>query len=155
MRFKILKAFTLIETLIAIAVLAILAAIMAGGLSSFQQSGELARAADMIAGTLRDARGRTLASKNNARYGIHFDSDKAVLFAGTVYTAGTPSNEAAILPSRIEISAIALGGGGDDVVFQRLSGEAMATGTITLRVKQESSKTREVQIYQSGVVEIK
>lgn len=150
-----MKGFTLIETLVAIAVLALLAVIAVSGLSSFQQSGELARTADMIAGTLRDARGRTLASKNNSEYGVHFDSDKAVLFAGTAYTAGTPSNEAVALPSRVEISIIELGGGGNDVVFQRLSGEAMATGTITLRVKQELSKTKEVRIYQSGVVEIK
>lgn len=150
-----MRGFTLIETLVAIAVLALLAAIMVGGLSSFQKSGELSRAADMIAGTLRDARGRTLASKNNSEYGVHFDPDKAVLFAGGAYTAGTPSNEATILPSRVEISTVAFGGGGDDVVFERLSGEAMATGTITLRVKQELAKTKEVLIYQSGVVEIK
>lgn len=147
--------FTLIETLVAIAVLAILAVIMLGGLSSFQKSGELGRAMDMVAGTLRDARGRTLASKNNTQYGVHFDSDKAVLFVGASYAAGTPSNEETVLPFRVEISAIALGGGGDDVVFQRLSGEAAPTGTITLRVKQEPSKTREIRVYQSGVVEIK
>lgn len=150
-----MRGFTLIETLVAIAVLALLAAIMAGGLSSFQKSGELSRAADMVAGTLRDARGRTLASKNNSEHGAHFDSDKAVLFAGGAYIAGTPSNEETILPSRVEISIVALGGGGDDVVFERLSGEAMATGTITLRIKQELAKTKEVRIYQSGVVEIR
>lgn len=150
-----MKGFTLIETLVAIAVLALLAVIAVSGLSSFQKSGELGRAADMVAGVLRDARGRTLASKNNTRYGVHFDSDKAVLFVGTSYVAGIPSNEETVLPFRVEISAIALGGGGDNVVFQRLSGEVAPTGTITLRVKQEPSKTREIQIYQSGVAEIK
>lgn len=149
-----MKGFTLIETLVAVAVLALLAVIVVSGLSSFQESGELLRASDLVAGTLRDAKGRTLASKNNLAYGVHFDSDQIVLFEGTAYDASSVSNEVTPLPFRVEISTIALGGG-DEVAFLRLSGEAIATGTIMLRVKQEPSKTKTVQMYESGVVEIK
>lgn len=154
MRFKISNSFTLIETVVAIGILALLAAIVMSGLSSFQQSGELARAADLVAGTLRDARGRTLASKYDTVYGAHFDLDRVVLFEGAIYTAGAASNETTMLPLRVEIAAITLGGA-NHTTFRRLSGEATATGTITVRVKQESSKTKEIKIYDSGVIEIK
>ncbi|MDO8600357.1 MAG: prepilin-type N-terminal cleavage/methylation domain-containing protein [bacterium] len=149
-----MKAFTLIETLVAVGILALLAAIVVSGLSSFQESGELSRAADFVAGVLRDARGRTLAGKNQLSYGVHFDSDALVLFEGQTYDPDTVSNEETLLPFRIIISEISLGGG-DEVVFERLSGEANVTGTITLQIKQEPSKTKEVQVYKSGVVEIK
>lgn len=149
-----MKAFTLIETLVAIAVLGLLAAIVMNGLSSFQESGELSRSADIVSGVLRDARGRTLASKNNLAYGVHFDTEQFVLFEGAVYDSGAVSNEVTTLPFRIEVSTIALGGG-DDIVFSRLSGEASVMGTITLRAKRSPSKTKIVQVYQSGVVEVK
>jgi prepilin-type N-terminal cleavage/methylation domain-containing protein len=150
-----MRGFTFIETLVAIAVLALLAAIAVNGLSSFQKSGELLRSADIVAGVLRDARGRTLASRNNSAYGVHFDAESVVLFAGAIYNSGAASNEVTLIPARTAISTITLVGGGDDVVFGRLSGEVTPTGTITIRVRQEPSKTKEIRIYQSGVVEIK
>ncbi|MDO8600989.1 MAG: prepilin-type N-terminal cleavage/methylation domain-containing protein, partial [bacterium] len=141
-----MRGFTLIETLVAVGILALLAAIVITSLSSFQRSGELLRAADLIAGVLRDARGRTLASQNDSAYGVHFDAGSVVLFEGTIYDSGAVSNEVTLLPFRIIISEISLGGG-DEVVFERLSGEANVTGTITLQIKQEPSKTKEVQVY--------
>ena len=149
-----MKGFTLIEILVAVGILALLAALAVSGLSSFQESGDLLRTADSVAGMLRDARGRTLASKNDLQYGVHFDANQAVLFEGVTYSAGAASNEEIIFPFRVEISSIALGGG-SDVVFRRLSGEAITTGTIAVGVKKNPAKTKEVRVYESGVVEIK
>ena len=150
-----MKGFTLLETLFAVAILALLAAIIMSGFSSFQESGELLRTTDLAAGVLRDARGRTLASRNSREYGVHFGTDIITLFEGAAYNPAVASNIPVLLPFRVEISSIALTGGLDETVFRRLSGEAAATGTITFRVKRKISKTKDIRIYESGVVEIK
>lgn len=151
------RGFTLLETIITTAVLSILAVLAVSGFSSFRASGELFRSTDLIVGTLNNARSQTLASRDNSQYGVFFDQsqNKIVFFTGNYYNASSPTNETTKLQAQIEISSLSLASATTAIAFARLSGDPSATGTITLRIKGTETRTKTIQINDSGTAEIK
>ena len=145
-----MKGFTLLEILVAIAIIVLVTTLLGYVLSSFGESNKLTEADLGVIGMLRDARARTMASKSSSNYGVHFETTKAVLFQGNIYDQGNALNESYVLPSGTEISAITLTGGATEVVFTRLYGTTTASGTVTLISKKDSSKTRTVTIFSTG-----
>ncbi len=145
------KGFTFLEMLIGVAIIGVVATIFASSLSLFKESSQLDESQVALVGLVRDARGRTIASENNASYGVHFEQTQAVLFQGVSYNSLSVSNEPYILPSFVQISAISLAGG-SDVLFQRLSGTTTNSGTVTLQSKNNVSRTRIITIYTIGNV---
>src|SRR3989337_2984635 len=101
------KGITIIELLIVIVVIGIMALIVLPQFSYIKENQVL-------------------------KYGVHFESDKVIIFKGTVFSAIAPDNENIDLTSPATISAITLGGGGSDIYFNRLSGSPSVTGTVTL-----------------------
>lgn len=148
-----MRGVTLLEMIIALAIVALVAVLAAGVFSSFRTNNVLTTADSIVIGLLRDAHGRTMASQSNSNYGVHFESTQAVLFKGDVYNAADPLNEAYLLPSDIEISSISLTGGGNEVVFTRLYGKTASPGTVTLRSKSDNSKTRVITVLSTGGIQ--
>ena len=144
--------FTLIEVLIGIAVLIILGAITWGGLTRFQRSLQLTGAVEDGVSLLADARTGTLSSLGKEQYGVHFQSDRVVLFRGVIYIVGDPDNREGALPRGVEISAISLAGGGSDVIFERLTGATDQYGSITYRLLADTSQMRTISILATGLV---
>ena len=151
---KIRRGFTLVELLVSIAILALLATLT---YETFQKT-NLSKALDTdalnVLSTLREARSLTLASKNASPWGVHLASSSVTLFQGTTYNAGGATNVVTNLSSQVNVSSITLSGGGSDVVFQRLSGEATESGNTTLSLLASSSVKRTITIYKTGVVEM-
>ena len=85
-----------------------------------------------ILSSLDKARSHTLSSLNSSSYGVHFESDRVIIFTGTVYSAGAGSNETIMIVTPASIPTITLSGGGADVYFNRLSGSPSKTGTVTV-----------------------
>ncbi|HEY4497968.1 MAG TPA: type II secretion system protein [Candidatus Paceibacterota bacterium] len=146
-----MRGITLLEIIIVFGVLAIVATVLVGALVEFRSTSAVVGAKSEIIGMLRDARARTLASRNNTNYGLHFEETQAVLFEGNTYSALAPSNEIYRLYTA-RIAAIVLGGV-SDVVFERLSGAASVNGTIVLSATRDSSKTETITIFPTGLVE--
>ncbi|KKU43464.1 MAG: gyrase subunit B protein [Microgenomates group bacterium GW2011_GWA1_46_7] len=84
------RGITLLELLVVLGVLAIVATLLTGALAEFRTTSALAEAKSEIIGILRDARSRTIASRNNMQYGVHFDLAENIvaLFEGDTYNAG-------------------------------------------------------------------
>ncbi|KKT42049.1 hypothetical protein A2W54_03380 [Candidatus Giovannonibacteria bacterium RIFCSPHIGHO2_02_43_13] len=148
-----MRGITLLEMLVAMGILIIAATMIESVFSNFSDSGKLIEAHSGLIGVLRDARSRTLASESSSNYGVHFQSDRAILFRGNTYNAADPANEAYVLSGRSEIGAIALSGGASDLIFTRLHGTTTASGTITIRSTNNPSKTRIITILPSGGVQ--
>lgn len=144
--------FTLIELIISITIISIVVVLITSGFNSFRESSHLTEAHSAILGTLRDARSRTLSGEKNTQYGVHFETNRIVLFAGSSYDSGFSSNEVYNLPSLARISSINLGGA-TDVIFVRLTGSAPASGTITLQSIPNNSKIKTITIFSSGNTE--
>ena len=148
------SGITLLEILVALAIIAVLATIIFSVFHNFSDSASINSAAEAGITALSDARSRTLSSKNASQYGVHFASSSLVIFKGAVYSALGQDNEEKLLPAGTEISVINLAGGGVNVAFKRLTGETDSYGTTTFRLINKPTATRDVVILSSGAVKI-
>jgi len=148
------KGFTFIEVLVAIAVIVALAAVVFSALARFNRVQTLNSATESVHASLSEARSLTLASKSSMVYGVHFDVGSTTLFQGTAYVPGDPDNKVLALSNTVTISDISLEGGGEDVVFDRLTGKTSQFGTVTLSLNADATKTRVITIDASGIIEM-
>ena len=145
-----MKGFSLVEFIGIFAVTLITTAIVVGGFLGFKRGSELTLAKEHTLSQLREAKTRTLAARDNAAWGTHFEVDRIILFKES-YSAGEAENETVLLPTSVEINIIALAGDGNDAIFKRLTGETDQYGTITIRLKAEPTKIQTIVIQQSGL----
>jgi prepilin-type N-terminal cleavage/methylation domain-containing protein len=146
------KGFTLIEILIAITVMISLVAIVSNIFLSFDRHQALDRDTAKVISVLEKARQLTLFSKEASQYGVRLETSQIILFKGDMYQAGASNNSLTKLHSKVSISAYNLNGGGDDVVFERLTGETDQDGSITLQSTQDLTKTKTINIEKTGLI---
>lgn len=149
------KGFTLVEIVVVIGILGVLAAIALPSYRSFQKKSDLSNITEELINTLRVAQNKTLVSEGPSQWGVFFDSSatphQLTLFKGTAYASREQSfDEVHRIPASVEIYEINLGGG-QEVVFNRLSGGTYQTGSISLRLIDEP-ETKTIYIEQSGRV---
>ena len=140
--------FTVPELLLTFAILFILAAITMSGFSRFRASAALDQSVEEAIGLLREARSRSLGSRGAPAWGVHFDTNSLTLYPAA-YVAGAAANQAVDLPGVIEITAIQLATTTGNVLFERLSGETSATGTVSFTAS--SGRTKSIRILPSGL----
>lgn len=143
------RGISIIETLVIITVLGIIFSII---IPQFSKSREMQVLKSGVADTLSSidkARGDTLSSLNSSSYGVHFQSDKVIIFKGTDFsTRDTTKDETINIVTPATISNIALVGGGSDFYFNRLSGAPSTTGTVTIST---TSYSKIITISATGV----
>jgi Tfp pilus assembly protein FimT len=147
------KGFSLTEMIIIVAVSVILLTIVVSAFSGFNNNQSLNSASGLVTSVLNEARALTLASYDNEAYGVHFESDKVTIFKGDTYSSSDPDNKVTTISSKISISDISLSGGGDDIIFQRLTGKTSQNGTITLSLISDPSKSKTITVEVSGIIE--
>ena len=146
-----MKGFTLIEILITIAIAGIIMLIVTGAFSSATGIKALEKDTGVVLSLLEQARNQTLSAKGALVYGVHFEADKAVLFSGASYSSSDPSNVIEPINPLVQISTIALAGGGSDVIFKRLTGETDQSGTVTFSIV--AGQTKVITIFTTGVAQ--
>jgi type II secretory pathway pseudopilin PulG len=144
--------FTLIETIVAIGVLVLLAVVIISGFVSLRGNTALESTGENIVALLSEARSKTLASEESSQYGVHFEANRAVFFKGASFMEGQPDNDEFLISSLVEISDINLDGGGPDVIFKKLTGKTDNYGTITLALKANPAKTKDIVIQATGII---
>ncbi len=149
---QLVRGFTLIEILVSIAVIVIIVLVVVSGLRAFRQSADLNRATDGVIASLRDGRLQTIESKDASIWGVHAESSRVTLFKGVTFSGGAADNVIFNLPPTVTLSW-SFQGGGADIKFNRISGDANQAGTLTLRLVADSSKTRIITIRSSGLIE--
>lgn len=147
------KGFTFLEILIALGVFFVLATIIATALSNFRKNALLQEAKTRILAELNLARAQTLGSEDNSRWGVHFEASKIVRFKGGSYLASSPQNQPYELPPGTQISLVSLSGGAADVIFERLTGRASATGAVQVSLLSDAAASSTITISNSGVSE--
>ncbi len=103
---------------------------------------------------LETARMYTLASKGGMQYGVHFESGKAVLYAGAAYVANATSSQTLSLNRLDSIGSISLSGGGGEVLFDRLTGETSQDGSVVVSLKSSTTTKKTITIGKTGLAEI-
>jgi prepilin-type N-terminal cleavage/methylation domain-containing protein len=146
------QGITLIEILLVLAIVAILIAVTLPQFSKMREQQNLKNAVADVVSVLNRARSQTLASVDSSEYGVHFESGHAIIFKGTVYSAGSADNETTDILSPVSISNVTLNGTSGstgELYFSRLYGEPSKSGTITI---SSSSFSKTVTISATGGV---
>jgi prepilin-type N-terminal cleavage/methylation domain-containing protein len=148
------KGFTLIEIVIVIGILGVLSTISMVTFISFKNTQGINKDSEAIVEMLQQARTQTLSSQNASVYGVHFGTTSVTLFAGSTYSAGVATNEVYNFLSADTVLSVTLTGGGNDVIFSRLTGETTQNGTIVIS-STSATITRTVSVFKTGVIEFK
>ncbi|MFH1611705.1 MAG: type II secretion system protein [bacterium] len=148
------KGFTLIEILTVLSIIVLLITMSGFSYLYFSRKTDLEKNAHDISSIIELAQSKTLASEGSAQHGVHFESDKYVLFVGDTYIVDDINNKEYHLPSRLEISAINLIGGGQNTIFEKISGRTEQSGTVVIRPIAEPTDIRTITIFSSGRAEI-
>jgi prepilin-type N-terminal cleavage/methylation domain-containing protein len=153
-RGRLYSGFSIVETLIALAILAILAGILIGSFGGFRRRSVVDASAQNIASLLREARAFTLASRDNASWGVHFESSNATLFKAPIFSLGAADNKRIILDGAVSLATTSITGGGSDIIFHKLSGRTSNAGTTTILRIDDPTITRVVTVSVTGVIAV-
>ncbi|OGI62778.1 hypothetical protein A2818_00845 [Candidatus Nomurabacteria bacterium RIFCSPHIGHO2_01_FULL_40_12] len=129
------KGISIIELLVVFAGIILLVLIILPQFSKLRENQVLKTAVNDTLSALNKARGKTLASFNSSSYGVHFQSDKAIIFSGTAFSAPASDNEDINIISPASITNVTLNsvsGSSGEMYFNRLTGMPSKTGTITI-----------------------
>lgn len=142
------KSFTLIEILAVLGIAIVIFALTAVFYRSHQIQAQIeSHTAEMIQ-TLRKAQYSTILGKNNEQYGIHFESNKYILFANT-YDPLDENDEEYDLPTTIRITNITIAG--NEIKFRKPYGIPDKTGG--LEIHTDSGLAKKITINEAGTVQ--
>ncbi|MDA1337360.1 MAG: hypothetical protein O3C23_01140 [bacterium] len=146
--------FTIVEILVVVGIIGLFLGLSIPQLRSFGQGAKLQNTGKEVVAALRLAQSKTLASEGALQYGVYFNvPGQYILFEGTSYATRNVGNDViVVLEKTVEVSSVALGGG-NEVVFSRLTGQASAQGSITFRLVKDISSTKVVSVLLSGAIQ--
>ena len=139
------------EILVVVAIIVIILSIALPEFGKIRENQVFKNTVEDALSALDQAKSQTLASIDSSEYGVFFDSDKMVIFKGTVYSAGSADNQEVEISSPASISDVTLFGGGDELYFSRLYGVPNKTGTITISTPNYS---KIITIGATGIVSV-
>ena len=145
------RGFSLIETIMAVAMLGILLAIATPTLGSLVTRNDVRISADTAVDALREAQSAAMARKDSGQYGVHFETGQFVFFEGTSYSVGDPDNVVHELDPQVEITGITLTGGGSEAFFVNHKGTTAQDGTI---VFTSETGTRTITVNAAGLIDV-
>ncbi len=146
--------FSLIEIIAVIAIGGILISVVMFSFSSFRNSKIIDISADQVLSIINEARVKAVSSEDYSRFGVHFETGKAVFFKGDSYVNQNSGNVETELSPLAEISDISLSGGGSDIVFQKLTGKTGNYGSLRIRLKSDNSQYKNISVKSTGVANI-
>jgi len=144
--------FTLIEVIVVIAILGILATITTLSFNNFRGKDSLEANASSVLSMYEKARENTVSSLENSKYGVYATTTKFVIFKGDVYSEGANGNDEFLLEGGVVLQSIDLIGGGQSVVFERLTGKTSEYGLITIGLSSDPTKKIDIIIENTGLI---
>lgn len=139
------RGFTLLEVLLVVSMITVLAGIMIPVYQNFQVKNDLDIAANSVASSFHRAKTLATASEGDSQWGVRVQSGSITVFRGTSYAGRNSAfDEIFTVPTTITPSGLG------EVVFDRLTGTALSTGTVTLTAL--TGRVRTVAITAKGAV---
>ncbi len=148
------QGFTLIEILVVISVIILIVSITNISYRYFERNTELTITAQKIVSVIKLAQNKAVSSEGDSQYGVHFESNKYILFKGITYQEGADDNIENTVSSSLEINNINLTGEGSNIVFQKINGRTEQDGTINLVLISEPNNLETINIHSSGQIEL-
>ena len=139
-------AFTLMEVMLTLAIIALLAGISMPLFNSFHARTDLDVAASAVASGLRRANTRARAQEGDTSWGLYVQTGTITTFQGASYASRTSGlDETYTIANNITPSGV------QEVVFDKFTGETSDTGTITLT--SSSGEAQTITVNGKGMVE--
>lgn len=145
-------AFTLIELIVSIGIIAVILSISTTSLLSAKNQASLNTIQTQLVSDLKQQQLKSVIGDTEGRatadmYGVHFDTNQYVFFHGTTYNSGDSSNYTVTLQADLQFNTTG------NVIFNRGTGE-LASGSLTSIVIQNknSSKSINFSVNQLGVI---
>jgi hypothetical protein len=88
------------------------------------------------------------------KHGVKVSSTTATLFEGITYTAGTATNQIVTFDSRVTLASMSINGGGDTIVFDKVTGSTNNYGTIRFYITNASTSSSTVTIGETGIIQV-
>lgn len=141
------RGISLIELLIVIGILSMVVSMVIYSFSRVGGSEALDTTVMSVVAVLNEAKSQSVSSKNQSAYGVRIFNNKLVSFRNTY---GTENKETTI-SNLVTISTST--GIGTDIIFNNVTGNTSASGTITIKVLSDLTKQSTIRVYNTGVVE--
>lgn len=143
------RGFTIIEVVVVVGIMGLLVGLGLWSLLPLRGRSDVKTTTSQVIVVMQLARNRAISSLDDQSYGVHFESDRFVLFTGTTYDSGAGSNEVHLMAGDLEIYDISVGGG-NDVVFDLLAGTTSMAGSIGVRNINDPTNSLTVSVLASG-----
>jgi Tfp pilus assembly protein FimT len=147
------SGFTIIELLIATAILVLATGLVLPGFNFWQKQSSLDSTAQEIISALRLAQNQTLASEGSSSFGVYFETDRFTVFKGTSFYSGSPDNNQHLLNPSLAFSEVSLGGN-NFVVFDRLTGNTANYGSLKIAQINDTNKNKVIFVDPSGTISL-
>lgn len=148
------KGMTLLEIVVVVSIFGILVSVVLPQLSRMKENQVIKNTTGDIVSALHNAQSQSLASVNSLEYGVHFQSDKVIVFKGETFSSGAQDNVVLNITSPSSISNVTLAGVSStsgDIYFQHLSGAPSKIGTVTIST---TSISKIITISATGAVSV-
>lgn len=121
---SIQRGFTLIELIVVMGIISLLIGFVTLNLANLRKITSLNSEIDKLVFEMKSQQTKAMSSFGSAtgeNFGIYFQSDKYVLFTGSIYSATNASNFSVNLPSNINFASSTIPD--NTIIFLRQSGE--------------------------------
>ena len=152
--YKFTKGNSLIEVVIAMAIITIILIITVPKLNDFRDNQTLKNTTADVVSLINEAKTNTLSSKNGSVHGVHFETDRMVLFEGGTYDSSSVNNKKVLFDPLVTLpwSNIVINGNGNEIIFDRLTGNTNNYGTITLELSGDSTIKKVITVSALGII---
>lgn len=145
------RGFTLIETIVVVSTIVTLLGFITISLVRSQQTASLISTEEILVADLKQQQLKSMIGDTEGRsasdsYGIHFDSNRYVLFYGPTYSSTDASNSTINLESSMQFNSPGL-----EVIFSRLNGEIISATIIELQ-DNTNFKLKRIYLNTLGVI---
>lgn len=139
------NAFTLVEILLIMALIALIAAFSVPLFNTFQTGSDIKVAADIVAQSLKRAESLAESGENDSNWGVHIATGTITVFNGNTYaTRDTTFDDLFTISTDITATGLT------DIVYTKFTGEPQSTGNIVLTA--DSGEVWTINLNSKGTV---
>ncbi|MEN9912619.1 MAG: hypothetical protein RLY66_27 [Candidatus Parcubacteria bacterium] len=148
------QAFTLVEIIVVIVILTIIFSIGAGTFVNTRKARELETMTDAIAAKLEQAKSEAISGKGGSAFGVKFTSSSYTYFKGGSYSSSGATNMTYPLTDGYQITASIPASSDTAIIFARMTGTPVATGTVSISNSASGSKVNIIRIGNLGDITV-
>ena len=141
------NGLTLVEVLVSIAILVFLTTITLGALRLMSGNERVSVEAKKVVNAVEEARSKTLSSEGGQRFGVYIKAREVTLYEDP-YVENNVNNKNFYIEGGVTVSSYTLAGGGDKILFKKVSGETDNDGVVVLT--SSSGNTKQIIIQKTG-----